>query len=500
MSKINLNKLSEEEILELIKDELSEDELMDAEDYKLCHETISVNFNKCSCSNLDCPDCLFGKEKRSYVLEKLNINQEGLDLSDYSNDDIVEKLKTIYKYDDLDDLKNESYSLCQIKGNPFYACDCIGIKCPDCILDASNRFDLIKLLKDSQSKEIMEDKPSDTIELMVIRRVHHGLDDTIEVDWPIGHRTWATSYYKDEFKQNGTIHPENNKYEMNVPATCFAPTNYSSFEGPFKIGDWVEITKSDFNWSTSMDNFVGKKVQITEVFNNGWSIQFKGYGGFSWNYDQGHFIPCDPVEGSSKPVTKKYTIEELETNSKLVLYIDNPWDFAKIKQYTKKLTSNYYGQYCYYLYEETYSSNSSSTNLGSYFDRADIILTIDDLILPEIKQEENTFSCTLSELEEREDLIVFLETEEEYNQLKQYTKKLVSSYYGEHCYSLYSKTYSSDSTKTSNGAYVNAKIVLFKNIILPISPLSDKTVCVEPILTKKSTFGQEEIYIIPLFE
>ena len=99
MSKINLNKLSEEEILKLIKDELSEDELMDAEDYKLCHETISVNFNKCNCSNLDCPDCLFGKEKRSYVLEKLNINQEGLDLSDYSDDDIVEKLKTIYKYE-----------------------------------------------------------------------------------------------------------------------------------------------------------------------------------------------------------------------------------------------------------------------------------------------------------------------------------------------------------------------------------------------------------------
>ena len=68
MSQINLNKLSEEEILELIKDELSEDELMDAEDYQLCSEAISVNFNQCHCSNLHCSDCLFGKEKRSYVL------------------------------------------------------------------------------------------------------------------------------------------------------------------------------------------------------------------------------------------------------------------------------------------------------------------------------------------------------------------------------------------------------------------------------------------------
>ena len=75
MIQINLNKLSEEEILRLIKDELSEDELMDAEDYQLCDETISVNFNKCNCSNIRCSDCLFGKEKRNYVLEKLNINQ-----------------------------------------------------------------------------------------------------------------------------------------------------------------------------------------------------------------------------------------------------------------------------------------------------------------------------------------------------------------------------------------------------------------------------------------
>ena len=499
MSQIDLNRLFEEEILKLIKDELSEDELMDAEDYALCDETISVNFNKCNC-NLCCSDCLFGKEKRSYVLKKLNINQEELDLSDYSDDDIVEKLKTIYKYDDLDDLENEPNSLCQIEKNPFYSCNCNEISCSDCILDTSNRVDLIKLLKDSKPKEIMEDKPSDAIELMVIRRVHHGLDSTIKVDWPIGHRTWARSSYENAFTKDKIIHPENNKYLMNVPSICFAPLRYSDFEGPFKVGDWVEITKSDFNWSASMDNFVGKKVQITEVFNNGWSIKFKEDDRFNWNYDQGHFIPCDPPEGLLNSVTKKYTIEELETNSKLVLYIDNPWDFAKIKRYTKRLNFNYYGQYCYSLYGRTYSSNSSRTCLGSYSDSADTIITIDDLIFPEIKKEENTFSCTLSELEEREDLVVFLETEEEYNQLKQYTKKLLSRYYGDHCYSLYSQTYSSDSTKISPGGYKNAQIILFKNVILPISPLSDKTVCVEPILTKKSTFGQEEIYIIPLPE
>ena len=423
MSQIDLNKLSEEEILEFIKEELSDDELIDAEDLKLCDETISVNFNKCNCSKISCSNCLFGRERRSYVLEKLNIQKP--------------------------------------------------------------------------------DKPSDAIELIVIRRVHNGLDSGIKVDWPIGHRTWARSSYKNEFTKYGTIHPENNKYTMNVPGICFAPINPFDFEGPFKVGDWVEITKSNINWAESMDHFIGKKVQITEVYNNGWEIKFKGTSIFSWNYNQGHFIPCDPPEDSFKSVTKKYTIEELETNSKLVIYIDNSVDFIKIKQYTKRLTFDYYGQYCYSLYDGTYSSNSSSTNLGSYSDSVDTIITIDDLIFPEIKQEENTFTCTLLELEKREDLVVFLETKEEYNQLKQYTKKLTSSYYGKHCYSLHSKTYSESSTKISPGGYTNAKIVLFKNIILPISPLSDRTVCtgcVEPILTKKSTFGQEEIYIIPLFE
>ena len=495
MSQIDLNKLSEEEILELIKDELSEDELTDAEDYKLCSETISVNFNKCNC-NLCCSDCLFGKEKRSYVLEKLNINQEGLDLSDYSDDDIIEKLKTIYKYDDLGDLKNEPYSLCQIKGNPFYACDCSGISCPDCILDTSNRIDLIKLLKDSKLKEIMEDKPSDAIELIVIRRVHNGLDSGIKVDWPIGHRTWARSSYKNEFTKYGTIHPENNKYKMNVPGICFAPTNYSDFEGPFKVGDWVEITKSDFNWASYMDYFIGKKVQITDVYNNGWSIKFKEDSRFNWNYNQGHFIPCDPVENN---VSRKYTIQELESDRNLVIYLDDISEFTKIKLYTTRLNFEYAGKYCYSLFDRTYASDSSKSNLGSYANQSTTILTINDIIFPEIQQPENSFICTLDQLKNKSDIVVFLETREEYEKLKVYIPNLIE-YYGPYCYSILGRTYSSNSGKTYSGSYGNVNIVLFKNIIFPDTSLSEKTVYTEPPLTKKSISGREEIYIIPLPE
>ena len=493
MSQIDLNKLSEEEILRLIKDELSDDELIDAKDSKLCN--VNINLYKCKCTNLDCSDCLFGKEKRSYVLEKLNI-QKQLNLSDYSNKDIVEKLKTIYKYDDLGDLKNNPDSLCQIKGNPFYDCEC-GADCFDCILHTSYRFDLIQLLKDSKPKEIMENKPSNAIELMVIRRVHKGLDDTIQVDWSIGRRTWAEPSYKNSFTKDETIHPENNRYGMNVPAICFAPVRYSDFKGPFKVGDLVEITKSDFNWAPSMDKFVGKKVQITDVYNNGWSIKFKeDYDRFNWNYDQGHFIPCDPIENN---VSRKYTIQELESDRNLVIYLDDISEFAKIKLYTTRLSFEYAGKYCYSLFHRTYASDSSKSNLGSYANQSTTILTINDIIFPEIQQPENSFICTLDQLKNKLDIVVFLETREEYEKLKVYIPNLIK-YYGPYCYSILGRTYSSNSGKTYSGSYGNVKIVLFKNIIFPDTSSSEKTVYTEPPTTKKSISGREEIYIIPLPE
>ena len=118
------------------------------------------------------------------------------------------------------------------------------------------------------------------------------------------------------------------------PATCFAPINPSDFEGPFKVGDWVEITKSNKNWASSMDKFVGKKVQITDVWNNGWGIRFNedSYR-FSWNYYQGHFIPCESQMHSKSGAPKanrKYSIEEIETDPKLLIYLDSEIDYRKI--------------------------------------------------------------------------------------------------------------------------------------------------------------------------
>ena len=74
---------------------------------------------------------------------------------------------------------------------------------------------------------------------------------------------------------------------------------------------------------------------------------------------------------------KKYTIKELETSDKLIIYLDSIEEHDKIRNVSKRIC-DYFGNYCYSLYERTYSSSSSKSHPGAY--RDSIILTIDDII------------------------------------------------------------------------------------------------------------------------
>ena len=69
---------------------------------------------------------------------------------------------------------------------------------------------------------------------------------------------------------------------------------------------------------------------------------------------------------------KKYTIKELETNRKLIIYIDSKEGHNKIQKVSKRVCE-YYGNYCYSLYERSYSSSSSKSYPGA-FDKDSIIL------------------------------------------------------------------------------------------------------------------------------
>jgi len=71
---------------------------------------------------------------------------------------------------------------------------------------------------------------------------------------------------------------------------------------------------------------------------------------------------------------------------------------------------------------------------------------------------------TIKELEERKDLVIYLDSQEEFNKLKTITNNLTNIYCGKHCYSLYERNYSSWSNKTSTGGYDDVNIIKIDQI------------------------------------
>jgi hypothetical protein len=72
-----------------------------------------------------------------------------------------------------------------------------------------------------------------------------------------------------------------------------------------KIGDLVEITKSNENWVKPMNSFVGSKVLITNIrkVQGIHFIEFKDDKDFSWCLEQGHFKKCVESENlKGKPI------------------------------------------------------------------------------------------------------------------------------------------------------------------------------------------------------
>ena len=81
-----------------------------------------------------------------------------------------------------------------------------------------------------------------------------------------------------------------------------------------------------------------------------------------------------------------------------------------------------------------------------------------------LKQEEEVMKYTLDELVGDKSVVVYIDSEEEWNKLKKTGKFNMCKYYGKHCYSLATATYSSASTKTSAGDYKNVKIITINQI------------------------------------
>ena len=72
---------------------------------------------------------------------------------------------------------------------------------------------------------------------------------------------------------------------------------------PIEVGDWVVITKSDNNWTKSMEEYLNRVVQVSSIIidnNNNLMIKSPNLSPyFGWTFEEGHFrlatqeeIPC----------------------------------------------------------------------------------------------------------------------------------------------------------------------------------------------------------------
>jgi hypothetical protein len=88
------------------------------------------------------------------------------------------------------------------------------------------------------------------------------------------------------------------------------------------------------------------------------------------------------------------------------------------------------------------------------------------LIEEEKEEQESTKNLIYSvkELEEREDLVIYLDNEEDFKKIRNTTNKLFDTYYGKYCYSLAKNSFSSLSSNTDPGSYSNAKIITIDQI------------------------------------
>jgi hypothetical protein len=106
--------------------------------------------------------------------------------------------------------------------------------------------------------------------------------------------------------------------------------------------------------------------------------------------------------------------------------------------------------------------NEKNTHNGDFFLLQDIELYEEEK--PKEQELIKNPMYTIKELEERKDLVIYLDSQEEFNKLKTITKKLTIHYYGKHCYSLYKRNYSAESNKNNAKGYDDVNIIVIDQI------------------------------------
>lgn len=106
-------------------------------------------------------------------------------------------------------------------------------------------------------------------------------------------------------------------YHKHYDGNTWAEVESKQSSEEFKVGDWVTITRSTGNWSSDMDKYVGKTVQITEFKYShlGYSnvIRFKDDGGWTWETTNNHYRKATFLE-----IHEVQKLERYELSCKLV--------------------------------------------------------------------------------------------------------------------------------------------------------------------------------------
>ena len=115
---------------------------------------------------------------------------------------------------------------------------------------------------------------------------------------------------------------------------------------------------------------------------------------FSWNYYQGHFIPCESQmlttmhsKSGAPKANRKYSIKEIETDPKLLIYLESEIDYRKITAQLNYNNLSYYPEKCHNFNRQLYCGLSGLDNVGG-FPEDSIILAYKDIDLNTEEEEE----------------------------------------------------------------------------------------------------------------
>lgn len=110
-----------------------------------------------------------------------------------------------------------------------------------------------------------------------------------------------------------------------------------------KVGDWIQITKSDIHWDKGMDKYVGKTVQVIPHPKPGciFAVSFnENCSDFYWQLESGHFVKAHPPANQSTkiptPISPTEVSKELKVGDKVRVtkagFAERGFDFRRERE------------------------------------------------------------------------------------------------------------------------------------------------------------------------